>query len=219
MTRLIHIVTVRELQDDGTWKTIEDHSYQAQHIPIRCDRGAVQQAKTQGQQAGSVAGQAGVTANQIGSTLIPGLEAEATHPTGLTAEEKANALTKSQEALGGEGASITGAAKLQAMRTRNAGGFAPALDEAARIRGRQAATNAQNISLEDARVAREKQMAAQQMLQGLYGTTSGNQLRAMGLQSQDLQNQLAAGRQGWLQNLEGGLETVADVAKAFRGGK
>jgi len=51
----------------------------------------------------------------------------------------------------------------------------------------------------------------------LYGTDTSNQLKAMGLQSEDLQNQLAAGRQGWLQNTEGVLGTIGKLGSEAAG--
>lgn len=123
-------------------------------------------------------------------------------------------LVASQEGAGGANAAITGEGKLAALRGRTAGGFAPALAEAARAKGRTLSTNALGVSNEDAQLAQQKQAQARQQLLGLYGADTSAQLRAMGLQSEDLQNQLKAGQTGWAQNLEQGLGTVANMGKA-----
>lgn len=182
-------------------------------FPIRCDRGATTQAKTQGQQAAGVAGNAGTQASQLYSSIVPGLIRQAQTPQGYTAEQLNNMNTASQQAAGGANASVTGQGTLQALRTKTAGGFAPALDEAARQKGRTLSTNALDIQNMNARLGLQRQQQAQQQLGGLFGQTSGDQLRAMGLQSQDLENQLKAGQQGWAQNLEGALGTIGQLGK------
>ena len=180
-------------------------------FPIRCDRGATTQAKTQGQQAAGVAGQAGANANQLYSSIVPGLIRQAQTPQGYTAEQLNNMNTASQQAAGGANASVTGQGTLQALRTKTAGGFAPALDEAARQKGRTLSTNALDIQNQNARLGLQRQAQAQQQLGGLYNTASGDQLKAMGLQSQDLENQLRAGQQGWVQNVNQSLAALGQL--------
>jgi hypothetical protein len=186
--------------------------------PSYFDRAIQGAAKKNATTAGDVATGYGSTAAGIGSSLIPGLEREAQNPQGFSPIQKNNMLVASQEAVGGSGAGTTGQAALTAARTRNAGGFARALDEAARQRGRQLSTNALGIENEDARMGLERQAQAQRMLASLYGTDTSNQLRAMGLQNEDLNTALEAGKSGWQQNAMGWLKTAADVARAYKGG-
>ena len=184
----------------------------------RCDRSI---AKAAGNQAGANEGTAGqyqAGASQIGSSIIPGLEAEAKGGMGLTPVQKNNALVAGSQAIGGVNSGITGDANLAAARTRNAGGFAPALDEAARIKGRQQSTNALNVNAEDTALANEKQMAAQKELGGLYGTDTSAALGYMGLSDKDLQTQLAAKQYGWLQQPGGQLLTSAAKNAGSLGG-
>jgi hypothetical protein len=181
------------------------------------DRGAVNQAKSQGQQAGGVAANSQSQANTEYSSIVPGLIRQANNPYGFTAQQKNNMLTQGAEAAGGANATATGEGRLAALRSRTAGGFAPALDEAAREKGRQLSGINLDVQNRDAMLANQRQLQAQQMLQGLYGTDTSNMLHAMGIQSQDLQNQLAAGRQGWLQNTEGVIDTIANAGKAGAG--
>jgi hypothetical protein len=180
----------------------------------RCDRSI---AKAAGNQAGAnegTAGQLQAGAAQIGSSIIPGLEAEARGGQGLTPRQKNDALVAGSQAIGGVNSGITGDANLAAARTRNAGGFTGALDEAARIKGRQQSTNALGVSAEDTAIANQKQAQAQRELAGLYGTDTSGGLQAMGLANQDLATQLKANQQGWLQNTEGVIDTLSGAAKA-----
>lgn len=178
---------------------------------ILFDRSATNQAKAAGQGAQSVAGGAGAQAQQVGSTIIPTLERTATNPTGLTPTQRNNYMVSAQEATGGVNAGLKGAADLATARTRNAGGYSAALDEAARQKQRQMATSTQDVNNLDTQLANQKQAQALQQLQGLYGTDTSNMLKAMGLQNQDLETQLAAGRQGWLQNTMGTLGTLSGM--------
>lgn len=180
-------------------------------FPIRCDRGATTQAKTQGQQAAGVAGQAGANANQLYSSIVPGLIRQAQTPQGFTPEQQNRQLVASQEAAGGGNAAITGEGRLAALRTKTAGGFAPALDEAARQKGRILSTNALDIQNQNARLGLQRQAAAQSQLGQLYGVNTGDQLKAMGLQSQDLENQLRAGQQGWVQNVNQSIAALGQL--------
>ena len=114
-------------------------------------------------------------------------------------------------------ATITGEGKLAALRTRNAGGFAPALAEASRQQGRNLATGALDVANQNAMLKQQQQQSGIAGLQGLYGTDTSQQLKAMGLSAEDLQNQLAAGRQGWLQNTEGVLNTISNMGSKAAG--
>jgi hypothetical protein len=191
-----------------------------EEFPIRCDRGATSQAKTQGQQAGAVAGQSEANANQLYSSVVPGLIRQAQTPQGLTAGQLNTATTASGEAAGGANAAATGEGRLAALRTRTAGGYPAALDEAARAKGRTLATNAQNLQLTNAKLGLQRQSDAQRQLEGLYGANNSSMLSAMGLQNQDLNTQLRAGQQGWLENTEGVLGTIGNMGKnaAMAGG-
>jgi hypothetical protein len=186
--------------------------------PIYFDRAVQGAAKKAASTSADTATGYGSTAAQIGSSLIPGLEQQAQHPTGYDPTQKNNMLVASQEAVGGSGSGITGQANLEAARTRNAGGFARALDEAQRKRGRQLSSNALGIENEDARIGLQRQNEAQRMLAGLYGTDTSNQLKAMGLENEDLNTALEAGKSGWQQNAMNWINTITGAAKAFKPG-
>jgi hypothetical protein len=182
---------------------------------ILFDRGVANQAKSQTAQAAGVTGQAQANANIDRSSIIPGIQREAQTPMGFNAGQLNNMLVAQQEGAGGANATIGGEGRLAALRSRTAGGYAPALDEAARQKGRTLATGGLNIQNENARLGLERQQQARQALQGLYGTDTSNMLKSMGISAEDLQNQLAAKRQGWLQNTEGVLDTIGGLgAKA-----
>jgi len=212
-------ITIDPVLDLHTLEWLPRPSYEIpdSEVLIRFDRSAQGQAKQNVSTANSVAGGFGTAASQIGSSLIPGLEREAQNPTGFTPVQKNNMLVSGAEAIGGVNAGLKGEANLASARTRNAGGFAPALDEAARIKSRQLSGNALGVENEDARLANEKQQFAQRQLQGLYGTDTTNQLRAMGLSDEALNSEINAGKSGWLQNTLDTIGTLTAGAKNARG--
>jgi hypothetical protein len=183
-------------------------------ILIRADRGVQSAAKGANKVATATADTFGNRATDIYGNLIPGLEQEAKHPTGFTPEEKSAQIVSSGEALGGVNSGAGGEARLNSMRTRNVSGFAPALAEAARAKGRAQAGNQLQLNLADAALARQKQEQARQQLAGLYGVNTSDMLKSMGLANEDLNTELAGGRQGWLQNTEGVINTLTGAAKA-----
>jgi hypothetical protein len=188
-------------------------------IPIRFDRSIQGAAKNNEASANSLAGRMGVQAGDISSSVIPGLEQQATHPTGFDPTQKNRMLVAGAEAAGGAGAGAGGAATLEKLRTRSPSGFSAALDEASRIKQRQLSGNALGVENEDARLALQRQNEAQRMLQGFYNTDTGNQLKAMGLADEDLNTALNAGKSGWLQNTEGILNTAANLGSSAAGVK
>ena len=84
------------------------------------------------------------------------------------------ANTAAQQSVGGATAGAFGRDALQAARTRNAGSFAPSLDQA--VRGGE-----QTLSNDAARIKADNVDAGIKGLQGLFGTNSGQSLNALNL--------------------------------------
>lgn len=190
-----------------------DAEYLVAEFPIKCDRDIANQAKTNQKNATGTSNQYGAQASQIAGTVIPGEERDATTPTGYTAQQKQDQLVSGAEGAGGTEAAARGQAALTATRTGNAGGFADALQNVARQRMGQNVANSREVQQNSANLALEKQQQARNALQGYYGTDTSNQLKAMGLANDDLNAELKAKQQGWLQNTEGVVDTITGAAK------
>lgn len=176
------------------------------------------------QQASNLVGTAGTTAAQsnasaagVNSTLNPFLTSELLHPQGYSQADTTSMLSAGQAGAGGATAGITGQANLQAARTRNAGGFGVALDAAARSRQQAAAGSSGNIAADNAHLKQTQQQDAASGLQGLYGTDSGNALKALGIQDQAIGTEADAGKAGWLQNATGILNAISGAGKSAAG--
>lgn len=183
------------------WVSVDSYEYDG---PLAlCDRSLQKTAQQGATTAGTTGGNYGAAAGQIGGNIVPFLEGQVNNPTGFSSTDMNNMLVANQQAAGGATSGITGQANLQAERTRNAGGFASALDQAARDRAMAQSQGALQIQNENANLKQKKQMEASQQLGGLYGTDVSAELRAMGILPEDVNAGANAGRSGWLQNTLG----------------
>lgn len=164
------------------------------------DRSLQNQAKNSENQATQTAGQYGGESQSIGANLIPQLQAEATGNVGLSPTQQNNMLTMAQQGAGGATSGIAGQAGLSANRTRNSSALSGVLDQASRNRAMAESQAALGVANKSADVARQNQARAQGALQGMYGTDVTAQLRAMGLQPEDINAGVNAGKSGWFQN-------------------
>ena len=177
-------------------------------------RAAVGQATNLAGTAGTTAAQANSSAAGVNSTLNPFLTSELLHPQGFSQGDTTSMLSAGQAGAGGATAGITGQANLTAARTRNAGGFGSALDAAARSRQQAAAGSSEQIAGQNAQLKNTQQQDAAQGLQGLYGTDSGNALKALGLQNEAIGTETDAGKSGWLQNATGIINAVSGAGRS-----
>jgi hypothetical protein len=182
------------------------------------DRSAQGEAKQAFNTAAGTAGQYGSTAGQVGAELIPTLERDINSPTGFTPTQINNQLVASEQGAGGATAGVTGAAGLNAMRTRNSAGLSGVLDQVARTRQQALSQNALNIQNRSDMLAQDKRASALRQLQGIYGTDVGAQLHAMSQEAPDINAQVNAGNSGWYQNVLGGINAVTNAYKAFNPG-
>ena len=140
-------------------------------------------------------------ANSVYNELFPQLESQAANPQGIGPQGLAAENTASQQSLGGSQAGATEAGNLAAARTRNVGGFSPAIAESSRAGGRQLSQNAVGIQSQNEQLKQQQRQQALNQLQGLYGTTSGEALQALGLGSNYLNAATNASNQtnalGW----------------------
>jgi hypothetical protein len=193
-------ITTYAVYNIETGELLERESYEYSGPLALADRGANKQAKQAAGVAQGVAGQERTGANQIGSSLIPGLEQEANNPTGYTPAETNNMLVAGEQGAGGATSGITGEGAQMAAKTRNAGGYGAALDQAARDKTQALSNNALGVANKSANLAQEKQQSAQGKLAGLYGTDTSAMLSSMGLQTGDINAEINADKTGWVQD-------------------
>ena len=120
--------------------------------------------------ASNVAGGLNTAAQGIGNTVTPALTQEATSPQGMGQTALTAMNTAGLQSTGGGQGAAQGQGNLEAARTRNAGAFQPAVDEAARGALRQNSTNALGTTLANEQLKQQQKQQGLAGLQGLYGT-------------------------------------------------
>ncbi|MGA9668243.1 MAG: hypothetical protein WBQ94_03495 [Terracidiphilus sp.] len=177
-------------------------------------RSAQGQASNAVNTASGTGAQLGAEAQGIGSTLTPFLTSELEHPQGFSPQSMSGMLGAAEGGAGGATAGIVGQANQMAARTRNAGGFQTALDDAARQRTKAAAGASEGIAGENANLQAQQQQDAARGLQGMYGTDTSGMLDATGQEANDINAEVNAGKSGWLQNTLGILNTISGLGQA-----
>lgn len=180
---------------------------------METDRAAQGAAAGAAKTASTTASGYGANAGQERGTLIPTLQEDINNPQGFTPSQTNAQLVAGEQGAGGGGAAITGAAGLNAARTRNSGGTSGVLDQAARRTAQTLSGNALNVQNQSAKLAQQKRAAALGGLQGLYGTDVNAQMKAMGIIPEDINAEVNAGKSGWLQNTEGVIDTLTNAGK------
>lgn len=213
--KIYRLITI----DVETGATLCEDSYSYNGPLALCDRAAAGIAKQGAKTAGNVGASEQQSANQIGGSLIPGLEREAQNPTGYTPTDLNSMQVASQSGAGGANSGIVGEANLRGARTRNAGGYTAALDEAARQKQKALSTGNLDVAAKNAGLKQQQQQFAQKSLEGLYGTNTDAMLKAMGLVPQDINAAANADKTGWVQDLSQIMTAVGSLggSKGIKG--
>jgi len=208
-------VTTRIVWDiEGNVLEHEWHDYSG---PLElCDRSATSEAQNAESTAGGVASQEGSNAANERSQLTPFYKSEMNAKHTFDPSQLGEMLNYAGSATGGTGASAMGEAASQDARTRNTSGFSSALDQNARDRAATMSRANLGVGNEDIMGAKALNQEGAEGMAGLYGVDTGAQLKAMGIQSQDINDQIQAGKSGWFQNLLGAVDTGANLVKAFQ---
>lgn len=185
---------------------------------------AFDQSKQTFQDSQDAYGGAKTNASSLYSSLFPALSQEATNPQGYGAKDLSAMNTAGQQSVGGATAGAVGEGDLIGARTRNAGSFAPALDEAVRSGERQNSENAVNIQGQNANVKQAQQQAGLAGLGNLYSTNTDAMLKSLGLGNESTNagtsatNALTnAGQSGWFQNMLGLVNALKPTGSAGGG--
>lgn len=181
-------------------------------------RGATNQANKTFGEATSTFNANTDRSNALYGQLFPMLTKEATNPLGFDPKDLAAMNTASQQSVGGSTAGAVGEGNLMAARTRNAGAFQPALDEAARQGTRQLSENALNTQTKNAMLRESNRQAGIKGLGGLYENSQDALLKALGLGNEATNTAINSGKSGWFQNLLGAITALKPSGSFGSGG-
>jgi hypothetical protein len=180
------------------------------------DRAASNAAKSAGAQAAGTAATEQGQANALGAQLTPFYRQEMNAQHGFTPQQTNELLTAAGAGVAGAGANAMGEAASQAARTRNTSGFSAALDQNARDRQAQMGQIGAGVAAQDVLGAKQLNQQGAAGMQGLYGTDTEAMLKAMGIQTGDINAQIEAGKSGWLQNMNQTISAITGGLKNMR---
>lgn len=161
---------------------------------------------------------AGQRQGALFNTLSPIFSQEATNPQGFAPKDLAAMNTASSQSVGGSTAGAVGQGNLEASRTRNSAGYAPALDESVKSGERTLSNNALNVQGKNAML---KETQRQSGIEGMQGLESGQQtqlMQSLGLANGAIQSGTQAGKSGWFQNMLGLIEALSPKGSTSNGG-
>lgn len=210
----IHTCTELELTENpAEYLPVSDSYYDYEGPLALADRAAQGQAGQAFNSSVGAASQYNTAAGNAAGTLIPTLREDINNPQGYTTTQQNNQLVAGEQGAGGATSGVTGAAGLQAARTRNTGNLSAVLDQAQRQKAQTLSTNALTVANKSADLAQKKRAAALGQLGGLYNTDVSANLKALGLEPEDVNAETNAGSQGWLQDTTGILGAVGKASK------
>lgn len=196
------------------WESVEREPYFGPWA--LCDRAASNVAKKAAGTAGDVATQEGSNATSEHAQLTPFYRQEMNATHGFNPEQTNELLNFAEGPAAGSAATTAGQAASESARTRNTSGFSSALDQAARDRNKAVGTASEGVGVQDVLGAKALNQEGAKGMAGLYDTDTGAMLKSMGIQNQDLQTQIDAGKSGWFENLTNGVNAGANLISAMK---
>jgi hypothetical protein len=195
----------------STKRVLADPLYGTQ--PIAGIRAATAAASQAAQTAAQTGGQYGAEAQGIGGMLVPQLEQDVANAPGLGTGTTNAMLVQGLGGAGGAASGIVGEEGLRAARSRNVGGSAGVLDEAAREKMRTSAGVGLDVATKNAMVQQQQRGSALKQLEGMYGTDVGAGLKAQSLVPEDIDAWAKANQTGWMQNTAMMINAISPSGK------
>jgi hypothetical protein len=211
-------VITKAVLDMNTMQWVSVESYEYTGPVALCDRSAVNAAKGARDVAQSTAANAGGEADSEHGELAPFYSNEMSAEHLFNPGQEGTLLTASMAPLGSELGDTQHAAELQGARTRNASGFTKTLQQAQRDKDKAAAGASEGVAAQDILGAKQLNQEGAAGEMGLFGADTNKQLQSMGLETNDINAQVNAGKSGWLQNLNDTIKSVASTMPGTKAG-
>jgi hypothetical protein len=215
MTR-IH-TKLEYIWDGEKYALVHEEGFDYQGPLALCDRAAQAAAKNAAATAGNTAANDQNLANQGQQTLNPFFKQEMGAEHLFTPGQTDELLTAAGAGAGGVAGEEQAALNRNAATTHNATALTKSLQEAARDKMKNAAGTSENIAAQDVMGAKQLNQEGAAGEQSLFGTNTDAALKAMGLQTNDINTEIEAGKSGWLQNMNATITALTQGAKNAKG--
>jgi hypothetical protein len=181
-------------------------------LEMLCLRAEEGMGKAAEQNAVATAGNLGSQASGELGQLSPFFSREMHAEHGFDPSQTNEMLTAAGLGTGAAAGSMDSAMQRQAAVTGNAAGATKGLQELGRDRMKANADASSTVAAQDVMGAKQLQQQGAQGMSGLYGENLKGQLDAMGQEAGDINAATEASKTGWVQNVEQGVKTGAEVA-------
>lgn len=175
-------------------------------------RSAQSQATNAATTAGDTASQYQSAGEALSASMNPILQRRATTEHGFTPDQLNELLTAAGAGTGGATGAFDEKAELEAARTGNTAGLSSQLDALARGKQQAMAGASEDIAGQDVMQAKQENTQALQEMGQLYGTDVDAAVKAMGVQTGDINAEIAANKTGWLQNMTELMQSLGQDA-------
>jgi hypothetical protein len=199
------------------WIPALEESYEYSGPLALADRAAQSAASTAGKTAGGLAGQQGAEAAGEQAVLNPFFQREMTAQHLYTPGQEGELLTAAGAGTGAIAGAEQAGLERNAATTNNATALTKGLQDAAMQRMKGNAGLAEGVAAQDVMGAKQLNQQGAAGEAGLFNTNTDAQLKAMGLQTNDINTQIEAGKGGWLQNMNATIASLANAAHVVRG--
>jgi hypothetical protein len=181
-------------------------------LEMLCLRAEESMAKNAAGTAATTAGTLGSQASGELGQLNPFLSREMHAEHGFDPSQMNEMLTAAGVGTGAAAGTAESALQRQAATTGNASGATKSLQEMERDRMKMGAETSESAAAQDVMGAKQLQQQGAAGMSGLYGENLKGQLSAMGQEAGDINAATEASKTGWVQNVEQGVKTAAEVA-------
>jgi hypothetical protein len=208
------LITINPTLDMETGALVaHDGQYFVEDVPLKFDRAAQAQASNAAQTAGDV-GDTEFQQSQAEKGLVVPRLTEWMNAEHLYGPDALNQLlTAAGAGTGGATGALTAEAALQGARTRNTGMLSPEYDALARGKQQSMASASEKIASQDVTGAVARQQDSAKQLGGMADASTEAALKAMGIQTQDINAEIEAGKSGWFQNMTGLISALGKGAQ------
>ena len=177
--------------------------------PLALADRAAQAAAGQAQKvAGGMAGELETEGQAIQANVVPQLTREMTAQHVFTPDQLNEILTAAGAGAGGATGAFTGTAELEAARTGAGGASSALLDALSRQKQQTMAKTSEGVAAEDVKGALAQREMATKELAGVGEADVSGALKAMGVQSEDIKDEIEAGQTGWFQNMTSLIQSL-----------
>lgn len=205
-------ITTKLVLDMNTGAILEHEFFEYDGPLMLCDRAAQAAAKNAASTAQGTAATDTAEGQAAQSFINPIFQHEATAEHLFTPGQENELLTAANAGSGAVSGAEKAALQREAASTNNATALTKNLQTAALDRMKSAAGASEGVAAQDVMGAKQLNQQGLAGEAGLFNTDTDAALKAMGIQTNDINTGIEAGKSGWLQNMNATISALTKGA-------